>query len=61
MYNNRPYVGLYFVVFIVVGTFFMLNVLVGVVIGNFERVKADMNGLLFLTKVPPPLSLCACL
>ena len=48
--NNRPYWGLYFIVFITVGCFFLLNMFVGVIISSFSAVKEKMDGSSMLTK-----------
>eukprot|EP00759_Apiculatamorpha_spiralis_P048850 PhF_6_TR44136/c0_g1_i1/m.67462 len=48
--DNNPLMGLYFVVFVVIGAFFMLNLFVGVVIYNFNSVKSQMDGLYMLTQ-----------
>jgi hypothetical protein len=48
--DNRPYMGLFFVVFHIVGNFFLLNLFVGVVIYNFNSVKSQMDGLSLLTE-----------
>jgi hypothetical protein len=39
----------YFVLFIVVGAFFVMNLFVGVVIDKFSAIKKEMNGSAFLT------------
>ena len=41
--SNSPAVGLFFVVFIIICAFFTLNLFVGVVIDNFNRLK-DVRG-----------------
>ena len=48
--DNSPYYGLFFVAFIVVGNFFILNLFVGVVIDNFNRLKESLDGLALLTR-----------
>eukprot|EP01062_Namystynia_karyoxenos_P068939 TRINITY_DN6409_c0_g1_i2.p1 TRINITY_DN6409_c0_g1~~TRINITY_DN6409_c0_g1_i2.p1 ORF type:complete len:2273 (+),score=828.29 TRINITY_DN6409_c0_g1_i2:84-6902(+) len=48
--NNRPAVTVFFVVFVVVGAFFILNLFVGVVIFHYNEVKTKEDGLFFLTK-----------
>jgi hypothetical protein len=44
-----PYLGMLFVVFFIVGNFFMMNLLIGVVISNFNRSKDHLDGLSFVT------------
>jgi len=43
--DNKPYIGLYFVSFMIVGGFFMMNLFVGYVIYSFGNVKSQMDGL----------------
>ena len=47
--DNNMYVGLFFVAFVVVGSFFVLNLFVGVVIHNYNEVKVREDGLHFLS------------
>mmetsp|Transcript_77480 Transcript_77480/g.136679 ORF Transcript_77480/g.136679 Transcript_77480/m.136679 type:complete len:1876 (-) Transcript_77480:848-6475(-) len=48
--DYSPVVGLFFLVFIVTGSFFILNLFVGVVIANFDRVKSQEDSAgMFLT------------
>eukprot|EP00755_Sulcionema_specki_P002765 Sspe_Gene.27001::Locus_11437_Transcript_3_5_Confidence_0.286_Length_6396::g.27001::m.27001 len=47
--DHNPYVGLFFVFFVIVGSFFILNLFVGVVIHNYNEVKVKEDGLHFLT------------
>lgn len=47
--NSNPFVAYYFVIFILVGSFFFVNLFVGVIFDNFKRLKRDMDGLDFLT------------
>ncbi|XP_050797480.1 LOW QUALITY PROTEIN: sodium channel protein type 5 subunit alpha-like [Gopherus flavomarginatus] len=50
-YEHRLYMYLYFVCFIMIGSFFMLNLFVGVVIKNFNEQREKISGdHLFLTK-----------
>lgn len=37
--ENAPFWGVFFMVFILIGSFFILNLLVGVVIDNFNKEK----------------------
>eukprot|EP01065_Artemidia_motanka_P052349 TRINITY_DN9431_c0_g2_i1.p1 TRINITY_DN9431_c0_g2~~TRINITY_DN9431_c0_g2_i1.p1 ORF type:complete len:2131 (+),score=591.16 TRINITY_DN9431_c0_g2_i1:72-6464(+) len=48
--NYRPGVTAFFVVFVVVGAFFILNLFVGVVIHHYNEVKTKEDGLHFLTR-----------
>eukprot|EP00760_Papus_ankaliazontas_P035339 PhM_4_TR7750/c0_g1_i1/m.105600/K04833/SCN1A; voltage-gated sodium channel type I alpha len=48
--DHRPYVSLYFIAVIIMCSFFILNLFVGVVIFNFNKVKMGMDGLLFMTE-----------
>eukprot|EP01065_Artemidia_motanka_P040131 TRINITY_DN4976_c0_g3_i1.p1 TRINITY_DN4976_c0_g3~~TRINITY_DN4976_c0_g3_i1.p1 ORF type:complete len:2745 (+),score=778.15 TRINITY_DN4976_c0_g3_i1:71-8236(+) len=43
-YNNRPYMSLYFVIFVVVGQFFLMNLFVGVLINTFVKTKERETG-----------------
>ena len=47
--DSQLYMGLFFVVFIIVGSFFLLNMFVGVIIFNFNQVKSQMDGLSLLS------------
>nr|XP_020635454.1 sodium channel protein type 5 subunit alpha-like [Pogona vitticeps] len=50
-FENRVYAYLYFVVFIVFGSFFMLNLFIGVVIDNFNQQRKKICGeLIFLSE-----------
>uniref|UniRef100_A0A8C0GD10 Sodium channel protein n=1 Tax=Chelonoidis abingdonii TaxID=106734 RepID=A0A8C0GD10_CHEAB len=50
-FENRVYMYLYFVCFIMIGSFFMLNLFVGIVIKNFNQQRKKISGdHLFLTK-----------
>eukprot|EP01064_Diplonema_japonicum_P029541 TRINITY_DN4809_c0_g1_i1.p1 TRINITY_DN4809_c0_g1~~TRINITY_DN4809_c0_g1_i1.p1 ORF type:complete len:1504 (+),score=269.06 TRINITY_DN4809_c0_g1_i1:171-4682(+) len=42
--NASPLVGLYFILFIIIGSFFVLNLFVGVVIFNYNVEKKHMEG-----------------
>lgn len=45
MYNNATSYYLFFVLFIIVGSFFTLNLFIGVIIQNFNMQKKKVNGL----------------
>ena len=47
--RNNPTVIIFFVLYVVVGSFFAFNLFVGVVIDNFQRLKSRMDGSAFLT------------
>jgi len=47
---HNKYLGIYFVIAIVICSFFSLNLIVSVVIDNFNRIKAEKNGSAFLTE-----------
>jgi Ion transport protein len=47
--DNHPEAGLFFVAYIVLVSFFVLNMFVGVVYSEFKRVKAGRENTLFLT------------
>ena len=47
--SSSPALGLYFVIFIIMGSFFLLNMFVGVIIFNFNEVKQNMDGSSLLT------------
>jgi hypothetical protein len=47
--DSEPWWGLFFVVFIIVGSFFLLNMFVGVIIFNFNMVKNRLDGLSLLS------------
>ena len=49
-YNNRPYISLYFVSFIVIGKIFIMNLFVGIVIDKYNRLKEKMKGYSLMTK-----------
>jgi hypothetical protein len=48
--NNQPVYGLFFVVFIIIGVFFILNMFVGVIIFNFTVVREQLDGMSLLTQ-----------
>jgi voltage-gated sodium channel len=43
--ENSPWAWPYFVAFILIGTFIILNLFVGVIVNNFEKVEAEENGM----------------
>jgi len=47
---NNPYVFIYFVFFIVVGNFFLLNLFVGVIITTYNREKENIGKHFLLTE-----------
>ena len=47
--KNNPYWSLFFILFIIVGSFFLLNLFVGVVISTFNREKEKIGGNNLLT------------
>ena len=49
-YNNRPWLSLYFISFIVIGKIFIMNLFVGIVIDKFNRLKEKMCGNAMLTR-----------
>lgn len=50
MYEDNLYIYLYFVCFIIFGSFFTLNLFIGVIIDNFNQQKAKI-GFYSLTSV----------
>mmetsp|Transcript_20021 Transcript_20021/g.3274 ORF Transcript_20021/g.3274 Transcript_20021/m.3274 type:complete len:80 (+) Transcript_20021:156-395(+) len=46
--NNSPYFAYYFVVFILVGSFFFLNLFIGVIFDKFNQAKSDESSLAML-------------
>ena len=48
--QSNLYVAIYFYAFLVIGSFFAVNLFVGVVIDKFSRMKEDFNGSAFQTK-----------
>ena len=42
-YENNVYILIYFVLFIIFGSFFTLNLFIGVVIDNFNQQKRIVN------------------
>ena len=48
--NNTPLISLYFVVFMIFGSQFILNLFVGVIMDNFNKIKdKEELGSLFVT------------
>lgn len=51
--NPRPgyniYVGFFFMIFVMIGAVFIINIFVGVVLSNFNRIKEEEDGALMLT------------
>uniref|UniRef100_A0A668SD00 Sodium channel protein n=1 Tax=Oreochromis aureus TaxID=47969 RepID=A0A668SD00_OREAU len=50
MYEDNLYIYLYFVCFIIFGSFFTLNLFIGVIIDNFNQQKAKIGGDIFMTE-----------
>ena len=48
--NNQIAFGLFYVIFMIVGSFFILNLFVGVVVSNFNREKEKIGKDFLLTK-----------
>ena len=48
--NARPYFAIYFISFIIIGNIFLLNLLVGIVIDQFNRLKDRMCGYAHMTR-----------
>ena len=49
--NNNPYMGIFYLVFLVVGVFYILNLFVAVVIDKFNQMKDKAEGMsVFLTR-----------
>lgn len=47
--NNQPFMSVYYMLFILVGDFFVLNLFVGVVISTFNREKELLGRNFLLT------------
>lgn len=47
--SAKPAAALYFIVFIIVGSMFVLNLYIGVIIDHFNRIAYDSTGLTFVT------------
>lgn len=50
MYEENLYMYLYFVIFIIFGSFFTLNLFIGVIIDNFNQQKKKISILSLLFK-----------
>ena len=48
---SHPYWVFYFIAFIVIGSFFLLNLFVGVVISSFNKEKDHLGGMSLLTEL----------
>lgn len=48
--KSNPAAALYFIAFVIIGGFFVINLAVGVIIDNFNRLKGIYDGSAFLTK-----------
>jgi len=48
--GTNPVALFYFFAFIIIGSFFSLNLFIGVVIDNFNRLKKELDGSAFMTK-----------
>ena len=46
----REWISVYFYMFIVIGSFFALNLFIGVVIDKFSRLKVEFDGSALQTK-----------
>jgi len=49
LFNNNIFMSLYFVVFVLLCVFFVLNMVIGVAIDQFNRMKRDTGKSVFLT------------
>jgi len=47
-YEDNIYMYIYFVIFIIFGSFFTLNLFIGVIIDNFNQQKKKISGLCLL-------------
>eukprot|EP00760_Papus_ankaliazontas_P025843 PhM_4_TR2892/c0_g1_i1/m.101635 len=48
-HNARPLASLYFVIFYILGNFFALNIILGLLINYFTRLKKEQDGFVLLT------------
>ena len=55
-WEDHVYMYFYFVIFIIFGGFFTLNLFVGVIIDNFNQQKKKISGFFFLVMFPVFLS-----
>ena len=46
---SSPYISLFFVIFVIVGSFFMTNLFVGVVISSYNREREKLGNHFLLT------------
>ena len=51
MRDSNPYIALYSYAFLIIGSFFAINLFIGVVIDKFSRMKEEFEGSAFQTKV----------
>jgi ion transport protein len=49
-HEAKPWVAIYFIIFIVVGSFFALNLFIGVIIDSFAQMRKEQSGSAFLTE-----------
>ena len=47
--DNNKLISLFFVIFIFVTSFFIMNLFVGVMIDKFNEIRREMDGSIFLT------------
>ena len=47
--NNNPIYSLFFILFIFITAFFIMNLFVGVMIDKFNEIQNELNGSAFLT------------
>uniref|UniRef100_A0A673Y2V9 Sodium channel protein n=1 Tax=Salmo trutta TaxID=8032 RepID=A0A673Y2V9_SALTR len=50
IYEDNVYMYIYFVIFIIFGSFFTLNLFIGVIIDNFNQQKKKISGHIFMTE-----------
>uniref|UniRef100_A0A674C9T0 Sodium channel protein n=1 Tax=Salmo trutta TaxID=8032 RepID=A0A674C9T0_SALTR len=55
IYEDNLYMYIYFVIFIIFGSFFTLNLFIGVIIDNFNQQKKKIRTIFFLPPPHPPL------
>merc|ERR1719419_1151875 len=48
--NKKPWVAMFFVICIVVCAFFSLNLIISVVVDNFQRIKNEQDGSALMTE-----------
>lgn len=49
--NYNLVASLYFIAFVIMGSLVLMQLLVGVIVSNFQRIKEKFDGVLFLTAV----------